>query len=566
MTPAATPAVTGSVLSEAQVTAFAKELRLSLTIAAWLLKNGHCNVEQTRRFFEPRLAELSSPDGMAGRSVAAERLASAVRAGESIAVFGDYDCDGITSTAILTEVLRELGGQVTPLLASRFAGGYGVSPPALERIRACRPKVLVTCDCGSSDHEALGLLQQEGVDVIVIDHHLVPDRPLPALAFLNPHRPQCAFAYKGLASCGLALSVGAAVRTALGKELDMKRWLDLVAIGTIADVAPLTSDNRALVRTGLLRVAQGSRPGLKALLDVAKVELGNAVNARDVAFKLAPRLNAPGRLGSPDLALQLLIARDADSAAAFAAKIEELSKERKRLQQEMLEQATTEIEREGYHQQPAIVIGQLNWNPGIVGIVAGRLAERYNRPVVVCGVEGSTARGSVRGPRGFRLHDALSQVEQVLVRFGGHQAAAGLEVLPERIAELRERFVAACTRTAGPADDADDDSAVSLHPSDDLQAVVNNMDLLEPCGEGNPRPKLSLAARVADARMVKGGHLKLDLDLGPRGRLGCFRPDEGSRAEALRGARIQATGDLRRSTYWGSGSIELLAERLVVQS
>jgi single-stranded-DNA-specific exonuclease len=561
----AAPVDAATASNEAQVAALAKELQLSLTVAGWLSQNGYADAARARRFFQPRLSDLNAPDGMLGRAVAAKRLARAVRSRESIVVFGDYDCDGMTATAILTEVLRELGGQVTPLLANRFAGGYGVSLRASERIRALQPKVLVTCDCGSSDHDTLQLLSDQGIDVIVIDHHLVPDRPLPALAFLNPHRPECAFPYKGLASCGLAMSVGAAVRSELGVDLDMRRWLDLVAIGTIADVAPLTDDNRALVRTGLLRVGQAERPGLKALLEVARIDRGSAVDARDVAFKLAPRLNAPGRLGAPDLALQLLIARDDVQAATLAEQLEDASQERRRVQQQILEQAISMIEEGNQQQRAAIVVGQPDWNPGIVGIVAGRLAERYACPVVVCGVEGGTARGSVRGPRGFRLHDALSEVQHLLVRFGGHQAAAGLEVLPERLTELREAFVAACERAPRAALELGGNTATVLHPADELHRVVKDLDLLEPCGEGNPRPVFALAAVVADARSVKGGHLKLDLDLGKRGRLGCFRADEGDRANALRGAQVRAIGDLRRSSYWGSGGIELVASQLVVQ-
>jgi single-stranded-DNA-specific exonuclease len=552
--------------TEAQVAALAKQLQLSLSVAGWLLRNGYSDAARARQFFQPRLSELSPPDGMLGRAEAAARLARAVRNRESIVVFGDYDCDGMTATAILTEVLRELGGQVTALLANRFGGGYGVSLPAVERIRAARPNVLVTCDCGSSDHETLQILHDEGIEVIVIDHHLVPDRPLPALAFLNPHRPECAFPYKGLASCGLALSVGAAVRSELGVELDMRRWLDLVAIGTIADVAPLTGDNRALVRNGLLRLGQAERPGVRALLEVARIDRGSSVDARDVAFKLAPRLNAPGRLGAPDLALQLLIARDDVQAAAVAQKLEEASQERRRVQQQILEQAIALIEQDAQQDRGAIVVGQTDWNPGIVGIVAGRLAERYACPVVVCGVEGGAARGSVRGPRGFRLHDALSQVQHLLVRFGGHQAAAGLEVLPERLPELREAFIAACQRAPRELVEDGASTPTALHPADELHTVVKDMDLLEPCGEANPRPVFAISARVTDARPVKGGHLKLDLDLGARGRVGCFRADEGARAQALCGARVTAIGDLRRSSYWGSDGIELVASQVVVQS
>src|SRR6478609_2336008 len=290
-------------------------LGVSVTLAELLERRGHQDLEATRRFLNPRLSELTLPDGMIDRTLAAERLARAIRAGELIAVFGDYDCDGMTSAAIVTEVIEALGGRAVTFIASRFEGGYGVSAAAVDRVLASGARLLVTCDCGSSDHVSLARLRGAGVDCVVIDHHLVPEEALPAVAFLNPHRPECGFPYKGLASCGLALSIGAALRSALGRELDLRRWLDLVAIGTIADVAPLDGDNRALVRAGLGVLATFARPGLRALAGYAKIEGGSPLSARDVAFRIAPRLNAPGRLGAPDLALQLLLARSESEAS-----------------------------------------------------------------------------------------------------------------------------------------------------------------------------------------------------------------------------------------------------------
>src|SRR5262245_43372292 len=266
---------------------------------------------------------------MADRELAADRLARAVRARERIAVFGDYDVDGTTSAAILAGILEQLGGQVTLLLASRFEGGYGLSDGALDRLLQTGPQLLVTCDCGSSDHPRIARARARGIDVIVVDHHLVPNEPLPALAFLNPHRPDCGFAYKGLASCGLALSIGAAIRAVLGAKLDLRPWLDLVAIGTIADVAPLDGDNRALVRAGLGRLSTEPRPGLRALGALAKIEFGEPLSAREVAFRIAPRLNAPGRLGSPDLALELLLARSDEAAFELAVSVDAISEKRR---------------------------------------------------------------------------------------------------------------------------------------------------------------------------------------------------------------------------------------------
>jgi single-stranded-DNA-specific exonuclease len=535
---------------------------LTATIAEWLRTRGHDGSEATRRFLDPKLAHLSDPEGMADRAAAADRLASAIRRGERMAVFGDYDCDGITSAAIMTEVLRALGGEVAPLLASRFDGGYGVSDAACERILGTSATVLVTCDCGSSDHASLARLRARGVDVVVIDHHLVPDEPLPAVAFLNPHRQDCGFAYKGLASCGLALNLGAALRAVLGQKLDLRQWLDLVAIGTIADVAPLDGDNRALVRAGLGVLGSSPRPGLRALAELAKIDGGTPLTARDVAFRFAPRINAPGRLGSPDLALEILLARSEETGRGLAASLEALSDRRRVLQDAMIDQAVAEIEREGWQDRPALVVGREGWGTGIVGIVAGRLVDRYRVPAVVIGFDKGAGRGSVRGPKGARLHDALSGLAGLLDRFGGHQAAAGLEIPIERLGELREAFERAIEAQGVPSAGDPMEGVVRLMPEDDLMRVVLDIERLEPCGMGNPAPRLAVEARVAEAREVRGGHLKLDLVLAGGRRVSAFGIAMGGLAAGL-GASIALVGELRRDTYRGGGAVELRIERVL---
>ncbi|HXK18503.1 MAG TPA: single-stranded-DNA-specific exonuclease RecJ, partial [Polyangiaceae bacterium] len=514
----------------------------------------------TRRFLNPRLAELTAPDAMLDRKPAAERIARAVREKQRIVVFGDYDCDGMTSAAIFTEALRALGGDVTPVLASRFSGGYGLSGAALDRVLAQRPELLVTCDCGSSDHASLERLLPLGIDAVVVDHHLVPEQPLPVLAFLNPHRPACGFPYKGLASCGLALSVLAAVRAELGRALDLRPLLDLVAIGTIADVAPLDGDNRALVRAGLKVLSEARRPGVRALLELANIDPGTSLTAEDVAFRIAPRLNAPGRLGAPDLAVELLLAPTLDVAHALAAEIEQRQLERRAVQERMLEEALAEVEREGYRQRPALVIGREGWNHGIVGIVAGRLASELQKPVVVIGFEHGIGRGSVRGPKGARLHDAVSACSPLLRRFGGHQAAAGLEVAIEQLDALRQAFESACA--AQPPLDANDDvPRVQLAAGDGLSKVLADLAELEPCGESNPAPALALVGRVVSAREVTGGHLKLELQLPSGDRLSAFGIAMGARAGELSGS-IAVSGKLRPDHYRGGNAIELKLDKI----
>lgn len=537
-----------------------RALGISVTVASWLDRQGHVEAEATRRFLNPRLAELTSPDGMLDRKAAAERIARAVREKQRIVVFGDYDCDGMTSAAIFTEALRALGGDVTPVLASRFDGGYGLSATALDRVLSHRPGLLVTCDCGSSDHASLERLGPLGVDAVVVDHHLVPEQPLPVLAFLNPHRPTCAFPYKGLASCGLALSVLAAVRAELGRALDLRPLLDLVAIGTIADVAPLDGDNRALVRAGLKVLGEARRPGVRALFDLAKLEPGSALCAEDVAFRIAPRLNAPGRLGAPDLSVQLLLAPTLDAAHAVAAEIEQRQMQRKAVQERMLEEALAEVEREGYRDAAAVVLGREGWNHGIVGIVAGRLAADLQKPVVVIGFEDGVGRGSVRGPKGSRLHDAVSACSALLRRFGGHQAAAGLELAIEQLPAFREAFAAACAAQP-PVEVCDDAPRVRLVPGESLAKVLADLNDLEPCGESNPAPALALTGRVVSAREVTGGHLKLELALDSGERLSAFGINMGSRAQSLSG-EIAVSGKLRPDRYRGGSAIELRLDKI----
>lgn len=535
----------------------AREFSLSRTVARWLHQQG-LERDQIARFLAPRLSDLTQPDAMIGRTEAARRLVDAIRQQQRIVVFGDYDCDGITSTAILTEAIEALGGAATPLLANRFGGGYGVSTDAVARILAQKPALLVTCDCGSSDHETLAQVREHGVDIVVIDHHLVPDRPLPALAFLNPHRPECGFPYKGLASCGLALSVAAAMRKELGANLDVRRWLDLVAIGTIADVAPLTGDNRALVRHGLTALQLAARPGISALFDVAKVNRELPLTGRDVAFKIAPHLNAPGRLGAPDLALELLLAKAPAQAKVLAGRIEALSTERRALQEAMVLQAEEQIAAMP-PDLPALVVGHADWNHGIVGIVAGRIADRYARPVVVLAFEGKRARGSVRGPKGARLHDAISKTADLLVRFGGHQAALGLELELSRLDEFRERFASAVL--ACPKSDVTELPALEFQEQDDPVQVLADLDRLEPCGEGNPRPRLSIRGAVVQARSVTGGHLKLEILVSGR-RIGGFGVNQGALAPDLQG-QVTVIGDLRHNLFPGAAPVEVFVERVV---
>jgi single-stranded-DNA-specific exonuclease len=540
-----------------EVVALARELGITRTAGAVLLARGVGDPEVGARFLEPRLAHLTPPEAMKDRGEAVARIAAAVRAKERICVFGDYDADGVTSAALLTDVLRALGGEVVTLLADRFDGGYGFSGRAFARVLETRASLLVTCDCGSSDHERLDHARAAGLDAVVIDHHRVPDAPLPAVAFLNPHRPECGFPYKGLASVGLALSVCAGVRAELGSSLDLRPWLDLVAIGTIGDVAPLDGDNRPLVRAGLPLLSRGVRPGTRALAEVA----GCATlvpTGEDVAFRLAPRINAPGRMGKPDVALALLLARTDEEAHRLAAEVDAECARRKEVERGMVAEALAMLEDPALARLPGIVLAREGWHPGIVGILAGRLASRFRKPTVVVALDGGVGRGSARGPAGFSVFDALARCREVLVKFGGHHAAAGVEVEGHRVEALRELFCAACAALGVPESSGDADAEAVLDPADLPARVVHDLGRFEPCGMANPAPRVAIeGVRVLAAREVKGGHLRLWLDVAGAP-LSCFGGEMGHlAAELARGQRARVVGALRRDTYNGGNTIEM---------
>lgn len=544
-------------LPAARALAFAASL--STTVAQVLLHRGHTDAGRVRDFLSPKLKDLVNPERMKDRGIAADRLAHAVRSSSRIVVFGDYDVDGTTSAAILSGVLAALGGNVVTLLASRFDGGYGLSEKALVRVLDASPSLVVTCDCGSSDHERIRALRARGIDVIVVDHHLVPTEALPANAFLNPHRPECEFPYKHMTSAGLALSLAGAVRASLGAALDLKLWLDLVALGTIADVAPLDGDNRRLVRAGLGVLASPNvRPGIAALRDMAKMKPGLPIGAQDVAFRLSPRLNAAGRLGDPAITLQLLQATSVPSARAIAATIEQLNQERKTIEARVTTAAIQQAKDVyGNHPTSGIVVASPQWHRGVVGISAARLVEEFGVPVVVAAVEEGVAHGSARSPDGFPLYDALAFGRSEYVAFGGHQAAAGLSFRMERLDAVRAAFADGSVKLKpavesvipNAADVAIDGDAFSLPSVQELQQ-------LEPVGEGNEEPTFVLPRlRVERATVVGGTHLKMTLRVAGTP-LSAFGPNLGHRCPAP-GSSIDALATLAADAWAGGNKLEM---------
>ncbi|HEY2747442.1 MAG TPA: single-stranded-DNA-specific exonuclease RecJ [Polyangia bacterium] len=497
----------------------AAALSLSPVTAQLLINRGVDDPDRARRFLSPRLAELRRPDGpaaMAGFAVAVERLARALATRETIGIFGDYDVDGVTSCALLASFLGDAGGRVVARVARRDAGyGFGVDDAARFADAGCA--VVVTCDCGTSDHDALAVARARGVDVIIVDHHQVPERDPDALALINPHQPSCRFPFKGLASVGVAFYLAAALRTRLRDAgvaglPDPRALVDLVAVGTIADLAPLTDENRILVHHGLQRLRVSPRPGLAALARVAELDDG-VMRASDISLRLAPRLNAPGRLGDAAPALALLLA-DAANAEERAAACEAANVERRAVQERVLAEAMQQAEAQASDGGVLVVAGA-GWHAGVVGIVAAKLVDRFARPSLVIALDGAgqLGVGSARTVAGFHLHRALAGCSDLLIRFGGHAAAAGLTIESQHLGELRARLSSAAREAFGgdaPAATLGVDAEIALDAVDEM--LAEEIGRLEPFGLGNPEPVLGARGVTLDrSRVVGDNHLQVTL-------------------------------------------------------
>jgi single-stranded-DNA-specific exonuclease len=542
-------------------------LRVRPATARCLVARGVTEPTAAQGFIDPRLAALRPPSGLAGLVPAVGRIADAIVRGERIGVFGDYDVDGVTTAALLASFLRATGAHVEVAVARREAG-YGFTPGAAADFvqRGC--SLVITGDCGTSDLEAIGVAAAGGVEVIVVDHHTVPAAGTehPAYALVNPFRHDSTFPFRGMASVGLAFYLAASVRTELRDrdgfrdrpEPDVRELLDLVALGTIADLVPLTAENRILTSLGLRRLQTRVRPGVAALLAAAGVDPERDVDARTVAWKLAPRINAPGRLGAAEPSLSLLLA-DAESAEARAAALEAANTERRAIQDRVMAEALEQLGEAD--PGPAIVIAGDGWPSGVVGIVAAKLVDKFQRPAFVIGVDAAgVGRGSARTTGGVNLYQALTHAAPCLQRYGGHAAAAGFTIAREHVAALKEALGDACARLA------EGSGPVSAHLEVDAEVRLGDVDErlaqelagLGPFGQENPAPVLVARglAVTAARRVGDGSHLKLTVEDGQHAVRDAIGFGLGERPVEV-GARIDVAFVPRVSTWQGRRSAEL---------
>ncbi len=500
------------------VGALTAQLNLPAQIAAILVGRGYAEPDAARAFLRPRLADLRDPWSMAGMREAVERLSRAIESNQTILVHGDYDVDGVCGSALLVRALRELGASVEAFVPNRLRDGYDFGPAGLAAALELGSRCVLTCDCGTMAHETIAAARREGIDVVVTDHHTAPAELPPAVAVLNPNRPDCGYPEKVLCGAGVAFKLLQALFERQGRTVeDLYKYLDLVAIPTVADLVPLTGENRILVRTGLKVLRRTPNPGLQALLQVAGLA-GGRIDAGQIAFVIGPRINAVGRMGDAMRGVNLLLTDDATTARALAEEVDAANRYRQGVERETFQRVKERLE-ESYDPgiDRAIVMASDDWHPGVIGIVASRVVEEVYRPTVLIALDGASGRGSGRSIPGFHLYDALKACEDYLEQFGGHRYAAGLQIHREQIAPFREALNAYAADRLAP-EDLNPKLFVDIElPIGDVSSELFRLLVhFGPFGRGNPTPVI-LSRNVgllAEPKVVGEDHLRLRLDSG----------------------------------------------------
>jgi single-stranded-DNA-specific exonuclease len=471
------------------IRALAARLGLPEPLCAFLLARGIQDPDDAKRFLRPEIAHLHEPSLLTGISRAAERVARAVLNDEVILIHGDYDVDGITSTAILTRTLRSHGARVRPFVPHRVRDGYDLSDAGVRAAREEGATLVITCDCGTAARAPVVELGRAGIDTIITDHHL-PTGPLPdAFVVLNPRQPGCAYPDKDLVAAGVAFKLALAVQDELGADRGLVfQMLDLVALATVADVAHLRGENRVLVRHGLRQMKRSRWAGLRAMLRASGLD-EKELTAGRIGFILGPRLNATGRIGRGQLGVELLLTDDDEEALSIARELEELNRKRQEMDRKALDQVHEQIDGVRFDDTFGIVLASEEWHPGIVGIVASRLVEETGRPTILVALENGIGKGSGRSIGAFDLHGALTQCSEHLLRYGGHRVAAGITIEAGRIPAFREAFNAvARERLTLEQMAAEVRIDLELPFADATEEFVRLLRHCEPHGMGNPAP------------------------------------------------------------------------------
>ncbi len=550
---------------DAAASALAAALDLHPTVARLLCLRGFADPDLARQFLHPSLDHLHDPFKLTGMTAAVERLEQAIARRERIAIHGDYDVDGITSTVILRRALEMLGGDVVHFIPERLRDGYGLQPAAIERLQADGVSLIVSVDCGIRGIEAARRARELGVDLIITDHH-EPDDELPvAVAVLNPKRHDCSYPDKYLAGVGVALKLVQALCGRAGRSKWLPAFVKIAAIGTLADVVPLVGENRVIARFGLESLTRGPHTiGLRALLDCCGLT-GKTIDSYQVAFMLAPRVNAAGRMSTPDIATRLLLATDnalEQEARVLAQQLNDENLRRQQEEAELVAAAKKAIETDpavGAHN--VLVVGGDGWHRGVIGIAASKLVDTYHKPAIVLSIDGDVAHGSCRSIPDFDMLNALERCADLFVRFGGHRQAAGLTMEAARVPEFRQRINAWADEVLEPDQLRPRlriDAPLSLNGI--THDLVRGLDSLGPFGMGNPRPVFHASpVEIVDGpRTIKERHLKMTFSQqGRRFRAIAWRAAERAGFLEKHRAGVNLAFSLDRNEFQGETYLEL---------
>lgn len=545
---------------------FTEELGIHPVLSRILIGRSIETVEQARRFISPSLGELHNPFLLKDIRKAAERLVRAVRNKEKIVIYGDYDVDGITSVAVLFHFLTGFYDQVDYYIPNRIDEGYSLNCPAIERIAGDGAGLIITVDCGTSDRDEISFARELGIDTIVLDHHELTG-PLPsAVAVVNPNREDCRFPFKQLAGVGVVFNFVIALRGLLreqgfwaGKKYpNLKEYLDLVALGTIGDIAPLLDENRIFAKIGLDLINKGKRTGVQALREVSGLSSA-PLDSLSASFFIIPRINAAGRMSRAGEAVELLLTEDAQAAASLARKMDEYNRRRQALEKNILEEIRLRLENSlSLDRTHAIVFASPEWHPGIIGIVASKLVDQYYRPTVLISLKDGIGKGSCRSIAEFDLHQALNRCHSLLLAHGGHRYAAGISIREEQVDEFRrqlEAIVRADLSLAEMIRQTTIDARCNL--SEINTDLISQFELLAPFGSMNQEPVLyAQGVRVSSFSIVGRNHLKMRIHGD-----GVFRESiwfsMGHFREAIRGLDVDVVFTPRMNNWAGTNGIQL---------
>lgn len=515
----------------AEVEALSKRAGVSRVLAELLLRAGLGEGDAAAAFMQPALAGLNDPFLLRNLEAAASRLRQAIAQREQIVVLGDYDVDGVSSTALLVTILRRFGLNPRFVVPRRSEDGYGLSRSAIDRaLEAGKPDLFIALDCGTNSHAEAAYLRAQGIDVMVIDHHRSKEQALDQCLLINPHVDACDLssdgAWRHLCTVGLVFKLCHGLLKQLRTDnhpvafrIKLRDHLDLVALGTVADLVPLLGENRILARHGLRILQETQRPGIQALMDVAGVKPSQGVTPTDISFRLGPRINASGRLADAALSVELLLSDDATFCADTARQLDAFNRERQEIERAITEEAERTIEAQ-FMTHAGVVLFAENWHPGVVGIVAGRVTRKYNRPCVVLGNEGDMAKGSGRSVDGINLVDVLGTCCEHLSSWGGHPMAVGVALPKLHIDTFRSRFAEAVRAHAGgDIAEARLEIAAWLTPEQITERLMDELDTLHPFGQGNPEPVFAVRGVVlrSPCEVFKEQHFRFHFEDG-RGR------------------------------------------------